>query len=121
MRREGRSRGNGNAHVSPTVLSRYRHVSHESNVFPLWKDATFPECILYRMDVCGTRKPRLDMRGSGGPSDLLCDPYFRGYPRNMKSNRSSGLFVAWTTALRTLLRDIEFTGRLCVWAKRRGG
>ena len=39
------------------------------------------------------------------PSDLLCDLYFRGYPQNMKSSCSSGLFTTWTTALRTLLRD----------------
>lgn len=48
------------------------------------------------VDVCGTRKPRLDTRGSGGPSDPLCDPYFRGYSQNMKSNGSSGLFMAQT-------------------------
>lgn len=37
--------------MSPTVLSRYRHVSHESNVLPPGKAPPFPNAF-YTADLC---------------------------------------------------------------------
>lgn len=95
IERAGMDRGNGNAHVSPTVLSRYRHVSHESNVFPYGKGPAFPRDAFYTTAVCGTWSGRA--RRSRWPVWSFMRSIFLWNTREIQSHAgSTDLFMAYT-------------------------